>query len=345
MKPIVNVEKAQWDAFVRGHERGHVLQLSAWGDLKAHYGWYPVRVALVDARGEITSGAQILFRRLPLMLGTIAYLPFAPLTNWEDETQLQATMAAIDNTARQHRAILLKVEAGHGIPPQVLQTIGLEATTDTTQPPRTILIDLDGEEAVLGRMNQMTRRNIRKSDKMEVIIRQGTREDVASFNALLDETGRRQGFGVHRADYYEHTYDLFVSSGDAALFLGSYAGQDLAGVFVFKVGKWAWYLYGASRQVERQRMAAFGVQWAAIQWAMAAGCTVYDLYGIPDVDEATLEAEFETRQDDLWGVYRFKRGWGGRVAQTVGAWQKVYHLPLYWVYQRYLQWRRKGFSG
>jgi len=75
-------------------------------------------------------------------------------------------------------------------------------------------------------------------------------------------------------------------------------------------------------------MPTYGVQWAAMQWARARGCTVYDLWGIPDADEEILERDFTERRDGLWGVYRFKRGFGGRVVRYVGLWERPLH-PLY----------------
>lgn len=332
---------AQWDDFIRSHPRGHLLQLSAWANLKSQYGWGLARVALTDANGALVSGVQILLRRLPLGLGTVAYVPFGPVVDWSDSDLAIATLQATEALARQHRAVFLKLEAGFDIPTQVLAIKGYQAGK-TVQPPNTIVLTLDSEEELLKRMNQGTRRNIRKSEKFDVQLRQGSKSDVDRFNAILDETGRRQGFGVHVPDYYQRAYDLFVPAGDAALWMASYEGQDLAGVFVFKVGQQAWYLYGASSHAERQRMAPFGVQWAAIQWAMQQGCTQYDLYGIPDEPEATLEAQFENREDGLWGVYRFKRGWGGEVKRTVGAWDKVFNAPLYWLYQRYTAYRGGG---
>jgi lipid II:glycine glycyltransferase (peptidoglycan interpeptide bridge formation enzyme) len=339
---VIQPDPTVWDSFVRQHPRGHLLQLSAWGTLKSYYGWQPVRVAITDADQNICAGGQILFRKLPFRLGTLAYLPYAPLVDWSNQEQVQALMTALHQTAKRHRAVFLKIEPGYGIQPEWLQNSGFQLSPQTVQPPNTIILDLDDEESILARMNQGTRRNIRKSEKFEVQIRQGSREDVASFNAMLDETGRRQEFGVHVPSYYEHVYDLFVPAGDAALLMGSYQGLDLAGVFVFKLGKQAWYLYGASRDAERQRMAAFGVQWAGVRWALEQGCTSYDMVGIPDENAAMLEAEFENRSDGLWGVYRFKRGWGGRIARTVGAWDRVYNRPLYWLYQWYV---RRGGQG
>ncbi len=62
--------------------------------------------------------------------------------------------------------------------------------------------------------------------------------------------------------------------GRAALLIARYAGQDLAGIMVFQLGRTAWYLYGASSDRERQRMASYGVQWAGIQWAKAHGAEI-----------------------------------------------------------------------
>jgi len=39
-------------------------------------------------------------------------------------------------------------------------------------------------------------------------------------------------------------------------------------------------------------------------------------------------------------VYRFKRGFGGRLVRTVGAWDRVYNPVLYQAYLTYLRVRR-----
>ena len=316
------------------HPRGHLLQLSAWGDLKAAFGWEPVRVALADPSGRLVAGAQLLLKRLPLRVGRLAYIPYGPLVDWDKAGQVSALMAAIDRTARQHRAALLTVEPGADLDPAVLAAAGFCPGAQTVQPPRSVVLDLTGDEdAILARMNQGTRRNIRKSIKYDIAIRQGTRADVASFNALMAVTGSRDAFGVHAPEYYARAYDLFVPAGRAALFLGSFAGQDLAGVMVFVLGRRAWYLYGASSDQERQRMASYGVQWAAIQWAKQQGAQRYDMVGVPDEDQTALESQFETRSDGLWGVYRFKRGWGGEIVRSVGAWDRPYNRVLYTAYR------------
>ena len=84
------------------------------------------------------------------------------------------------------------------------------------------------------------------------------------------------------------------------------------------------------------------LQWAAMRWARERGCETYDLWGVPDEEKAVLEAEFTERSGDLWGVYRFKRGFGGRLLRYVGTYDYVYRPLLYQLYRRALQWRSGG---
>ena len=80
-------------------------------------------------------------------------------------------------------------------------------------------------------------------------------------------------------------------------------------------------------------MPTYLLQWRAMQWAKAQGCLVYDLWGIPDEDDETLEKYFLERNDGLWGVYRFKRGFGGVTKRSTPAMDRVYNR---WLYKLYL---------
>lgn len=332
----------QWDTFVSSHPRAHVLQLSNWGALKRAYGWHDDRVTLTDSAGNIIAGAQILFRPLPFRLGTMAYLAMGPyLTDPALESDL---WHAIDQCARKHHAAFLKWEPGIYLPgetPPDFARLGFRESLQTVQPSRTILIDIRaGDETILGRMNQGTRRKIRQSLKNDIRYYEGSSQDIAVFNQLIQGTGARNEFGVHEPAYYQLAYDLFVPRNDAALILAEHEGDPLAGIMIFAKGQCAWYLYGASSDVKRNLMATYGVQWQAIQWAKARGCHYYDLWGIPDEDEATLEAQFQTREDGLWGVYGFKRGWGGNVVRSAGTWDKVYNPIIYSLYRAIIRLRK-----
>ena len=102
------------------------------------------------------------------------------------------------------------------------------------------------------------------------------------------------------------------------------------------------YMYGASSDEHRNLMPTYLLQWEAMLWAREQGCRSYDLWGVPDEDEETLEAEFTQRSDGLWGVYRFKRGFGGRLVRTAGAWDLVYAPLRYRLYTAALAWLTGG---
>jgi lipid II:glycine glycyltransferase (peptidoglycan interpeptide bridge formation enzyme) len=66
---------------------------------------------------------------------------------------------------------------------------------------------------------------------------------------------------------------------------------------------------------------------------------------VPDEDETTLEDEFTQRSDGLWGVYRFKRGFGGRLVRTAGAWDLVYASFRYRLYSAAVGWLGRRQAG
>jgi peptidoglycan pentaglycine glycine transferase (the first glycine) len=341
----------KWDSFVNRHPDAHLLQTSGWGKLKSAFGWSAEKIAVEYNQGQVVAGALLLFRRLPLQLGTMVYVPAGPLFYGDDPLHPANKLLwqGIDSSAQHRRAIFLKVEPCNWYRPRPdlptqLQTAGLRLSAQTVQPPRTSILDLTpSEDAVLKRMNESTRYKSKLAKKKEIDLREGTSADVASFNALMAVTGSRDAFGVHDPAYYQKAFDLFASKGQCALLMASYAGRDLAGVMVFCCGENAYYLYGASSNEERNRMPTYIVQWAAIRWAMQRGAIRYDLWGVPDAEPETLEAEFEERKtahDGLWGVYGFKRGFGGQIVRSAGAWDKIYNPILYRLYDFYIRRRR-----
>ncbi len=349
MYRIIEPDAATWDAFVSQHPRGHSLQQSSWGALKQAYGWRCNRVALTSLDDDaIVAGAQILYRLFPV--SSMAYLPFGPLVTADD--QWTVLWGAIRKRAAQYKAAFLKWEPGYYLeeaPPDFTQW-GFIESPQTIQPPRTIIIDIRGDDdTIMARMNQGTRRKIRKALKNDVHYYEGTRTDVKKFTHMVQVTGDRNEFGVHEPGYYEAMYDHFVSQGDGVLLMADHDGEPLAGIMIFAQAKMAWYPAGASSNHKRNLMATYGLQWQAIQWARARGCHYYDLWGVPDEHKATLEAQFQDRSDGLWGVYGFKRGWGGDVIRSAGAWDKVYNPLLYNAYQGAWwvreQWRKLGEDG
>lgn len=333
-------EDAEWDRFVAAHQQGSILQTTAWARLKNRFGWRSQRVWL-RRDGHLVAGAQVLVRSAALGLIRVAYVPHGPIVDWLDGEQVDVMFNQIDHAAFELGAGLLKIEPmlwqkdfAQSDWEKLCQEKGCLANTNTIQPPRTALVDLDGtEEEILARMKQKTRYNIKLAARKGVTVRKGLEEDLDIFNQLIRLTGHRNEFGVHAPEYYRSAFNLFAPE-HVALFIASYGEKPLSAVMVFNLGKRAAYLYGASSNEERQRMPNYAVQWAAMRWAKERGCSEYDLWGVPDYPESELEEQFMERSDGLWGVYRFKRGFGGNVARTVGTADRVYNSLVYRIYRK-----------
>ena len=319
------VSLSDWNQLLSTYPNAHLLQTGEWGELKAAFGWKPARIV----SGSV--GAQILFRKLPLSF-TVGYTPKA---NFD-----QSLWSEIDFVCKKNHAIFLKFEPDLWEGIEVNSNIRitnhkLRISPHNIQPPRTIIVDIKrNEEEILARMKQKTRYNIRLAEKKGVTVRAW--DDIESFHRMMFLTGERDGFGIHSREYYERAYQLLHPKGMGELLLAEYEGKPLAALFVARNGNRAYYLYGASTDEERNRMPTYLLQWEAMKWAKAHGCKEYDLWGVPDEDEATLEEDFEKRQAGLWGVYRFKRGFGGELKRARQAIDRVYNPLLYWVYLRFM---------
>lgn len=325
-----------WDHWVHTRPDGHPLQLSSWGALKTRFGWQSGRVVLPTPQGVPQAGAQVLLRRFYGL--TLAYVPRGPLVDWTDAQLREELLEALRRHCARAGAALLKIEPD--LPDSVanralLHRCGFTPSPQSVQPPSTVLVDLRKDEAaLLADMKSKWRYNIRLAERKGVTVRPLTRAELPTLHRLLKETGARDGFAVHSSDYYDTAFDLWVP--DHATFLvAEVAGEPLGAIVVAQAGPVAVYLWGASSERQRSLMPNHALQWAGMRWARNRGATRYDLWGIPDeigqlatrlAPTATIPAEALPLHLDslpsqgLWGVYRFKQGFGGQVTRLVGAW-------------------------
>jgi len=343
------VTPVEWADFLSGFPEAHILQTRPWGDLKSAFGWQSGYVLASAGKKSMSMGAQILFRRLPLGL-SVAYIAKGPVgSGGGDLAGFQALWPEVDRLCRKRNAIFLKVEpdlweraqtdGGISSVPSTSPPKGFRPGDQSIQPRRTLVVDLSGsEEQVLARMKQKTRYNIRLAAKKGVVITPS--EDIEAFHRLMMITSERDFFGVHSLAYYRRAYELFAAQGDCAILTAEFEGEPLAALMVFRRGKRAWYFYGASGNAHRERMPTYLLQWEAIRWARAQQCTSYDLWGVPDADEQSLEDQFMQRSGGLWGVYRFKRGFGGELMRSLGPYDRVYRPAFYALYR--LWYKRKA---
>ncbi len=323
---MVVADTSHAGTFVAGHDahvaavRGSVLQYRAWGEFKARHGWSVARDA-----GE-GFAVQALFRR---RFGvTVAYVPRGPAVDWTDGRAVAACFTALDALCKREGAALALVEPDDAFPDDFdAKAHGLARSSITVQPLRTIIVPCDrDDDALLAAMKQKTRYNVRLAAKRGVTVRQGGADDLPAFWSLLQTTASRDAFGVHTHDYYADLLQFFPPPHDGALLCAEYQGEIVAAVLLIRGGETAVYLAGASSDAHREHMPTYALQYAALRWARDVGCTRYDLWGIPPTDEPPAAAT-DGRQnvrDGLWGVFRFKQGFGGEVVTYPGIFVRSY---------------------
>ncbi|MBI5877489.1 MAG: peptidoglycan bridge formation glycyltransferase FemA/FemB family protein [Chloroflexi bacterium] len=338
-----------WDAFAGTHPHGHLLQMWAWGELKAKYDWVPDRVAVLDG-DQFVAGAQVLFRRLPGGLGAMGYLPKGPIIAPDAPAALwDALFAALKTLARTHCAHFIRIEPEWEAA-QVPARPELHPQPDTTivQAPASVLIDLrPAPDAILAQMHSKWRYNIRLAERKQINVRIGGADDLPLFQRLSEITAQRDGFPIRSEAYYRAAYDLFAADGAVALFVAEFEAKPLAAIMVFVAGPLAIYLYGASSDEERNRMPNHLLQWRAMLWAKERGCATYDLWGVPDLP-ADLDSEAATppaagvRATKLpVGLLRFKEGFGGRLVRYAGVYDVVYNPLIHRLVNTLIELRRR----
>ncbi len=311
---LVN-DRTEWNRFVAAAPNGHILQSWEWGEIKEQTGWEAIRLAITSG-SDIVAGAQILLRNLPLGLGRLAYVPKGPILDWHDPFLRDEMLASLRQLAIDRDVISLKIEpeAIDGPLTGKIRALGLAPSTPV-QLRSTILVDLTAtEEDMLARQKQKTRYNIRLAGKKGVTVSEAGANELDEWYDMHAATAARDGFVIHSLDYYRLVLDVMRPRGMGTLLLARHDDDLLAGIVVFAFGQKAQYMYGASSNTKRNLMAPYLVQWEGMVWAKARGASIYDLWGIPD----RLEED-----EDLWGVYRHKRGYGGEIVRYVGAFDLV----------------------
>ena len=333
-------DRDTWNTALQKLPYAHILQSWEWGEFKHQTtGWRPYRWAFWRGE-EIVAMASVGARQVgPLQ---VMYAPKGPTLRYEDPTLAAEVIGMLEARARRQFAIWLKIDPdlvlATGLPgseddtpylpgeamKQLLQRRGWRFSADQVQFRNSLIIDLQpDEDSILAAMSQNTRRKVRTADKKGVTVRPGSIADLPILYELYAATGQRDDFLIRPFDYYQTAWRSFMEAGLAHAFIAEYEGQPIAHLILFHFGRKCWYFYGASSDLERERMPNYALQWAAIRWAKAQGYALYDMWGAPD---------HFNESDRMWGVYEFKRGFRGSVTRHIGAWDYAPYPLLYRTY-------------
>ena len=205
-----------------------------------------------------------------------------------------------------------------------------KAPTDLL-PPDTVLVDVSRDrDRILSRMKPKTRYNIGLSKRKGVQIRNAGIDGLPAWYSLYRQTTARHAMNLNEIDYFEaalkvHDQDC-DSPAQVQLLLAEVQDRPMAGIILAISGTRATYLYGASSTIpgDRPYMASYALQWEAICRARACGCRDYDMFG---VSPSPMPGH------PMFGLYRFKTGFGGRMQHRQGCWDYPLDQARYDLYR------------
>ncbi len=183
-------------------------------------------------------------------------------------------------------------------------------------PANTIVLDLTQKESdLLQRMKPKTRYNIKLALRKGVEVRSMGIEGLKIWYDLYHETALRNGLFINDYLYFETMFASKMEGEDnevkVQLLVAYYDGIPLSAMFLVLSSYRATYLYGASSSQMRNVMSTYALQWKAIQIAKANNCFEYDMFGI---------APSPNPSHPMYGLYKFKQGFGGEIYHQLGCW-------------------------
>jgi lipid II:glycine glycyltransferase (peptidoglycan interpeptide bridge formation enzyme) len=303
--------------------------------VKALLGWRAVRL-VVSRADQIVAGAQLLIRPFSVF-GTLGYVTKGPVFAVDDPLLPELVINYLHQVAKSYHLQYLIVQ-----PPNNGQALaaalpdrGFRSSPIAVGPTATVRIDLQPDlDQILAGMRKQTRRDIRHGLRQEMIGREGTDDDLATFYRLLGATSERQNFLPFSQQYFSKLWQLYRPPGYARLFLAEYNGEVVSAQLVLAFGD----TVIAKNSGWSGRYGNLGpnhvLDWTTLEWAKAQGYRYYDLEGIdPSVARMILNGGSLT--DELkrqHGPAFYKLGFGGEVTLLPDAYDYVYNPLLRWGY-------------
>lgn len=198
-------------------------------------------------------------------------------------------------------------------------------------PANTLYLNLKPEaDTILERMKPKTRYNIKLSRNKGVSVRTGDLNDINIWYSLYTETAERNGIYLNDINHFKAILttksDNTKSPAEVIYLIAEIDNKPLAALFLIISGNRASYLYGASSGSHRNYMATYALQWEAIKISREKGCTEYDMFGISPNNDIS---------HPLYGLYKFKTGFGGKIFHSLGCWDYPLNEEKYNLFKSY----------
>ncbi len=319
--------KQELDSFVAEDDFSQFLQSYYWREISKDENIKTLMYVVKDDNENIILSALLLEYNYSFF--KYYYIPRGPIISKDYQDNDKEIERIIDFFYKElikvvdSKVLFLRLEPKFNL--KNIDSLGIKKTLPI-QAQKTRLLDLDKSiDSLFSDMHSKTRYNIRLAKKKDVEVFEGKFEDLDKFFDLLNTTGKRKSFGLHKKSHYESL--IKKGAGKVKLFFASHEDQIIAGAMFSFFGDTVTYLHGASANTKRNLMSPHLMQWQLIKMAKDKGYRYYDFGGI---------------DKERWpGVSRFKAGFGGREYDFPGTFDVIIKPFLYYSYNILRKIRRK----
>jgi lipid II:glycine glycyltransferase (peptidoglycan interpeptide bridge formation enzyme) len=337
-----NVEDRHWDEFVARCPGGHPEQTSLWGQVKAFYGWRPVR-GVISRNGGVAGGFQLLTRSFKWG-AKIGYVSRGPLAISDDPRLLETIASELDQLAKKEGVVYLAVvpsyvgqafshialKRGFMLKPDFIPPTGLTTAT--------LILDLSqGLEQIWSQVRRDLRRFIRVGYRQGITVRQGSEDDVEQFRRLMWALCKRRGTTPMppQRDFFKNLWRAFHPDGYVKLFFSEFEKKPVAGGLLFTMGDTArfWKTGWAGDHVKRNPSPV--LWWEMIKWAKGNGYRYFDIVQIDAGHAKSILRGEPIPATKEYGMTFFKTSFGGQVTLLPEPLCKIYNPVLRFLVKRW----------
>lgn len=314
----------EWEDLVKTNPASGYMQSFWWTQFKNLLGWETFKIGIFDKKKLI--GGAVVSKYSHFKNKSILCIPEGPVLPYdkpESEEMFHTLISEIDKIANLKDG---KLTSHLSIEPKLtkvpLYFSRFQKAKLDQQPLKTLVIDLNlTEEQILKQMKPKGRYNIKVALKHKVeIIETSLKYGLKDFLNIYKHFVVKSGFEGKDDSYFESLAYILPDTDLAKFYFAKYKNKLLAAALVVYYGNTASFLFGASIDKEKFTMAPYLLHWEIIKKAKLKGFRWYDFYSL---------APTENISHPWYGFSVFKRKFGGKQIDYIGAHDFIYNKKLY----------------
>jgi FemAB-related protein (PEP-CTERM system-associated) len=302
---LTNSDKDLWNKYVLNNPDAHIYHLWEWGDVLCRTYGYVKYYIVVKIGGNIVGAFPLVYVKSMIFGKRLISLPFVeyagPILSKDIDSSVAKPVLKLLWDFTHRLATRLKAEYTEiRHPPSFSFSTFLSFGFKVLQRHVTFKINLTKEESEIWKnMNRKFRNSLRKAMKTGLRIKEVDLNDLKHYYNLYLETQKRHGSPPHSFDLFLNVFNAFKQAGMLRMTMALYDSKPIAGVMVFCFKDILYWFGGVTDRKYKKLNPTNLLLWDTIQFGVKNNFKVFDLG--------------QTRKEDR-GVYHFKSGWGGKVA-------------------------------